>query len=810
VITAVVDDVYNLYVGTTVRFEALAATQIIAQSGNNQTGNINTALQQPLNVRVEDDFRNGVRGVTVDFSVDAGGGRISGPASVVTDSNGVAGVLYILGANRVENRIRAVSAGLRNSPVIFVANAVNQAPGKLLAISGNNQTGVILEDLPKPLIVRVTDQNNRPVFGAAVNFEVTFGGGQINGGQQALVNTDEFGEASVVWRLGNTAGTNVVRVTSGSLTGSPLDFQAQAQTGAPANLAMQSGNGATGIVNQELVTPLAVRVTDANSNGIDGVPVFFELIQGTGQLSQNVVYSANGGFASTKITFGDESGNRSIRASALRLNGSPLFFTVTARAANATTMQVVPRTNNQRGTAGLPLNFPLQVKITDAFGNPISGVNVDFLVKRGGGNLGGNPTATVASNAQGIAEVPWTVGAGSNEAEALSAGLAGSPLQFVATGVSGNNFPIFADVQDRSASEGGRIEFVLNAIDADNDPVRYGAANLPPGAVFDSLGTRIFTWGTDENSAGRYEVSFFAYDTRGGHDEELVIIEVANVNRPPVIVSRSPKGIPGVWPDTSIAGGTITMRVIAQDPDGDVLSYRWLANGQMTNTITSTFVFGSEIKWSYVEAWVFDQTDTVRTSWYIKTPVQMQAFTASAIASNKIQLEWQTASEINSAGFNVLRGRSLSGDFERINAELIPVNAEGRYSYVDAGVQVNERYYYKLEEIDLQGIATLHGPISATVAAPLTFELRQNYPNPFNPTTNISYALPRDVQVKLTIYNLLGQRVRELVNEAQKAGVHTQVWDGRDQGGRSLPSGVYHFRIEAGEFVAVKRMTLMK
>ncbi|MGH7491319.1 MAG: Ig-like domain-containing protein, partial [bacterium] len=809
-ITALVDDIYELNIGTPVRFEALAAAQIVAQSGNNQTGNINTALLQPLNVRIEDDFRNGVRGITVSFSVDAGGGRISGPASVVSDSNGVAGVMYILGQNRVENRIRAVSTGLRNSPVIFVANAVNQAARKLVAASGNNQTGVILENLPRPLIVRATDQNDRPVFGAAVNFEVTFGGGQVNGGPQAFVNTDEFGEASVIWRLGNSAGTNVVRVTSGNLTGSPLDFQAQAQTGAPANLVLQSGNGAAGVVNQDLVTPLVVRVTDTNNNGVDGVPVFFELIQGTGQLLQNVVFSANGGFASTRISFGSESGDRRVRASAQSLNGSPLFFTVTARAAIATTMRAVARTNNQRGTTGLPLNFPLQVKITDNFGNPISGVSVDFLVKRGGGNLGGSPTATVASNEQGIAEVPWTVGAGRNEAEALSAGLRNSPLQFVATGVTGNNFPIFVDLQDQGVREGDRIELILNATDADNDPVRYGATNLPPGAVFDSLGTRIFTWKTDEASAGRYEVSFFAYDNRGGADEELVIIEVANVNRPPVIVSRSPQGTPGVWPDTSFAGGTITMRVVAQDPDNDVLSYRWLVNNQMTNNIASTFVFGSEIKWNYVEAWVFDQSDTVRTLWSIKTPVQMQAFTATTIARNRIQLDWQTAAEINSAGFDVLRSRSRSGDYERINSTLVPVNKEGRYSYVDTEVQANERYYYQLEEIDLQGNTTLHGPISATASTPLTFELQQNYPNPFNPTTNISYSLPRDVQVKLTVYNLLGQRVRELVNEVQKAGFQTQVWDGRDDSGKALPSGLYHYRIEAGDFVAVRRMTLMK
>jgi flagellar hook assembly protein FlgD len=107
-------------------------------------------------------------------------------------------------------------------------------------------------------------------------------------------------------------------------------------------------------------------------------------------------------------------------------------------------------------------------------------------------------------------------------------------------------------------------------------------------------------------------------------------------------------------------------------------------------------------------------------------------------------------------------------------------------------------------------LPTPHGPSFVDVAVLAAFELSQNYPNPFNPTTNIKYQLPQAVQVSLTIYNMLGQEVRKLVNTQQPAGYHTVVWDGRDNSGRLVPSGVYHYRLQAGSFTMTKKMLMAK
>lgn len=95
-------------------------------------------------------------------------------------------------------------------------------------------------------------------------------------------------------------------------------------------------------------------------------------------------------------------------------------------------------------------------------------------------------------------------------------------------------------------------------------------------------------------------------------------------------------------------------------------------------------------------------------------------------------------------------------------------------------------------------------------SGPATFSLSQNYPNPFNPATNIRVTLPKASHVEIEIFNILGQRVRTLIDEDMRAGVFIVNWDGRDQKGSEVSSGVYFYRIEADEFYDVKRMVLMK
>ena len=93
---------------------------------------------------------------------------------------------------------------------------------------------------------------------------------------------------------------------------------------------------------------------------------------------------------------------------------------------------------------------------------------------------------------------------------------------------------------------------------------------------------------------------------------------------------------------------------------------------------------------------------------------------------------------------------------------------------------------------------------------PKDFELFANYPNPFNPTTNIKYSIPEQSRVSLTIYNLLGQKVATLVDQVQQSGIYTANWNGTNDGGMAVTSGLYLYRLNAGSFVATKKMLLIK
>ncbi len=95
-------------------------------------------------------------------------------------------------------------------------------------------------------------------------------------------------------------------------------------------------------------------------------------------------------------------------------------------------------------------------------------------------------------------------------------------------------------------------------------------------------------------------------------------------------------------------------------------------------------------------------------------------------------------------------------------------------------------------------------------ALPLSFAIKQNYPNPFNPATRIEYSLPHRSQVTIEVFNLLGQKVRSLVESEQPAGLHTLRWDGTDDGGQVVSTGVYLYRFRAGDYVETRKMLLLK
>ncbi len=113
--------------------------------------------------------------------------------------------------------------------------------------------------------------------------------------------------------------------------------------------------------------------------------------------------------------------------------------------------------------------------------------------------------------------------------------------------------------------------------------------------------------------------------------------------------------------------------------------------------------------------------------------------------------------------------------------------------------------YFVLQNIVIKGTTTPASAVEGETEIPANFKLEQNYPNPFNPTTSISYSIPKTAFVTLKVYNLIGQEVASLVNEIKDPGNYKSTFDAS-----KLSSGIYFYRLEAGNFVSIKKMALMK
>ncbi|UCE27906.1 MAG: T9SS type A sorting domain-containing protein [Candidatus Coatesbacteria bacterium] len=152
---------------------------------------------------------------------------------------------------------------------------------------------------------------------------------------------------------------------------------------------------------------------------------------------------------------------------------------------------------------------------------------------------------------------------------------------------------------------------------------------------------------------------------------------------------------------------------------------------------------------------------------------------------------------------------SLS-DWSKLNHELI--TGDPPHIFLDTGVAEDEDYEYKLEAV-LKDTVNVFGPVTVDAdggALPIGFSLTQNYPNPFADTTTVQYGVPSGVYVRLKLYNVAGQLVKTFVDNYAEAGYHQVTWDGRDAAGTPLPSGVYFYRLEAGDFNAVKKLVICR
>ncbi|MBI4544536.1 MAG: Ig-like domain-containing protein [Gemmatimonadetes bacterium] len=399
-------------------------TQVSKVSGDGQTGRVAAGLTDSLVVRVTGAGGAAVGGVTVTWSVTAGGGSVS-PASTTTNSSGQAKTSWTLGTVVGPNAVSASVSGL--TPVSFAATGTPGPAATVAKLKGDGQSATVSAAVTDSLTVKVTDAFGNSVSGVTVAWAVSAGGGAVS---PTSATTDANGQAQTRWTLGTTIGANTATATvSGLLAAS---FSATALAGAAASVAKVSGDAQSATVGTAVADSLVVKVTDAFGNAVAGANVGWAVTAGGGSVAPASSTANSSGQAKTRWTLGTTAGTNAATATVTGL--AAVSFSATGLAGAPASLTKVSG-DAQSGNVGSALADSLVVKASDAHGNGVSGVSVSWAVTAGGGSVSPSSSATSSS---GQAKTRWTLGPerGTNTATASASGL--TAVSFTATAATLN------------------------------------------------------------------------------------------------------------------------------------------------------------------------------------------------------------------------------------------------------------------------------------------------------------------------------------------------------------------------------------
>jgi len=257
-----------------------------------------------------------------------------------------------------------------------------------------------------------------------------------------------------------------------------------------------------------------------------------------------------------------------------------------------------------------------------------------------------------------------------------------------------------------------------------------------------------------------------------------------------------------------VGSGTLTpAQLWAADVNGDNVVGAYDAASILYKAINGTFLA--------------KQVAAAGTVSFGKFTAEKGTFTLPIIVENTMGVksfysEVQLGSSVEFSGVNgrlpegwVMASKIENGTLKIAMAGTTPLT-DGAVAYINLSLKDKDAV------VSIQGSTIMNDQVAGALNAvqireiPSEFSLSQNYPNPFNPTTSIKYAISENARVTLTIYNILGQAVRTLVNAEQEAGFYTTKWDGTNDFGGKVSSGIYIYRITAGSFTSTVKMNLLK
>ena len=486
----------------------LPASQIIAQSGNAQSGVVGANLANPLVVKVAASDGVGVAGTTVNFAVASGGGSVSN-AAVVSDANGLAQTTFKLGTGTGVQSVTATSGSLTNSPLTF-SDTAKAATAAKLVVTTQPVNG--LGGAPLTAFAVTAEDNNGNIataFTGAVTIAIATnpGTGALSGTltTNAVLGVATFSAAKI-----DKVGTGYTLTASASSLTSATTNAFNISAGPAATIALSSGDAQTASAGSALPAPVVVKVTDLGGNVVSGTTVAFATASG-GSFAPASATTGATGLASTTWTLGAAAGAQSMTASATGLTGSPVTINATATSLVAgPAASLVFTTSPTTAVAGVANAPAIVVQAHDAGGllatTFVGNVTLTIGANPGGSALGGG---LVVAAVGGVATFPNVnlnhTGVGYTLIASSGALTAGTSGMFNITNAAAANFAITSgQAQTGTISTALPTPLTVKVTDAFGNAV--GGTNVgfavttgggtvgTPAAMTDILGQATSTW----------------------------------------------------------------------------------------------------------------------------------------------------------------------------------------------------------------------------------------------------------------------------------------------------------------------------
>jgi adhesin/invasin len=433
---------------------------------------------------------------------------------------------------------------------------------KLTGPVNTGQRGAPNQKLPLPIIVKVLDDQDRPVPGVEVSFTVGDAGGSVS---EPVVESGIDGTAQVDWVLGPTPGEQILRIEATTddspLEGSPLTAAALAVRPPPADLGLQTEPSGTAQNGVPFAQQPVVQVLDSEGQPVAEVQVSASIASGEGTLSGTTTLASDplGIVAYTDLAIIGVSGPRTIQFAVTDPALSVTSGVIQVTAGTATQMTLVPP-RTYEGIVGSPVTPSPSVQVKDAAGNPVAGVAVNFTTDR---DASVSPTAVV-SDEGGIAQVTsWTLGATANVQYSLTATMPSSqvpPVVFTATARPGAAGRLQIVTQPASSAQSGAplsTQPVIQVTDQNGNPapqggvrvtatVASGSGDISNGvASTDGSGRASFSGLTITGRVGTYTISFSAQGLAGVTSSPITLAagpatRLALISPAPTAQSRVP------------------------------------------------------------------------------------------------------------------------------------------------------------------------------------------------------------------------------------------------------------------------------